>query len=169
MGRCLAFNFSPEELKQKLKSVRYFVYTPDYDSPGYVSDQHFYAVLSDDLNVVKKALNGLPLQGSNLRLTEGKDGKLFVILESRDPKGAITDRQVADVLIADEALRLMNVIAAPFARNQDVVFGELHVHAKELSQPFKHKGAFHVPLQTHWFAGKNYEEARSKFEASQRK
>jgi len=55
----LAFNFGPEELKQKLKTVQYFVYTPDYDSAGYTTNQHFYAVLkvaNDDVQSIKESL-----------------------------------------------------------------------------------------------------------------
>ena len=172
MGRCLAFNFGPEDLKQKLIGARFFVYTPDYDSAGYSSDQHFFAVLDVtkvDLDEVKRTLDLIALQGSTLRFAQAEDGRLFVHLESKESRGAMTDRQIADVLLVDAELRRMNLTAAPFIRNQDVVFGKQHLLVKELSQPFEHVGAFFVPKQAEWCIGKTYEEALANYDASERK
>jgi hypothetical protein len=172
MGRCLAFNFGPSELKQKLKHVRYFVYTPDYDSGGHSTDQYFYAVLdvtNADVDPIKKVLvEKLQLQGSKLRFSDGDGQRLFVILESNQPSGAITEIQIADVLLADQELVRMNLTAASITKYQDVVFGEDHLLAKELSKPFQQLSAFFVPPQDKWIVGKDVHEAIAKWKAIQK-
>lgn len=171
MGRCLAFNFSPEELKQKLKDVHYFVYSPDFDSAGDSSNQHFFATLdirNHDVQAIKEALKLVQLQGSVFRFSQDEN-KLFVYLDSRELKGAISDRQIADVHLVDQELLRMSLPAATFVRYQDVVFGDKHFHAKDLSRPFAHTGILFVPKQSQWSVGKSYEEALSQYEASQKR
>lgn len=170
MGRCLAFNFGPQELKAKLKDVKYFVYSPDYESAGYCGPQHFYATLDISQTAPETVIRELETLAKHSRFSSiKKKDYLYLRLESLEAYGAITENQVEDVKLVDRKLSQLGLKPFAVERYQDVVFGENHLLAKELSKSFKAPGAFFVPKQMDWFVGRSFEEAQALFDGSFKK
>ncbi len=184
MGRCSAFNFGPKELKEKMKNFKYFVYSPNFES-ALDQLQSFYTNLSLSntnytyfVEELRKALNLKSMTGdkfdflANLTCSffyNGEENTLFLSFESKEYIGAITQEQIDVLGEIDQQLAKANFIPAKIERAQDVVFGENHLLAKELSKPFKSKAGVYVPSQKEWFFGKSYEEVRQRHLESEKR
>jgi hypothetical protein len=182
MGGCMAFNFGPHELREKMIDVKWFVYSPDFDSGFFQEEQNFRTAIDlGDANVeaVKAELiqlfnlKPIPTEKDLLKYSENlnfdlvkydKQPFLYVRLFSTLKWGAMGQAQIDEMKRIDQQLCTTKYkIALPY-RQFDYVFGPNYLLAKEFAKKFVNKSKVYIPSQKEWFWGSSISEAIKQME-----